>query len=197
MPDPAVDTVGFLSWVRQGLAASGGAGTVDVKDGHLSLPIALRLNGTALSNVPVQLYGPGDVTGIDAREIVRTDPQPLAANFEPNYFPCIEFDHPDFPWMFTPAAANANGRLQPWLCLIVVRKDASTFTIDPTKPLPVIDCGQQELPDLADAWAWAHAQVVTGGSVTSANDALAAADRSISRLLCARRLDAGTAYYAC
>ncbi len=197
MPDSSVATVGFLSWVRQGLAASIGGGALEIADGHVSLPITLRVNGTALSTVPVQLFGPGDVIGIDAREIVRTDPQHLSATFEPNYLPCVEFDHPDFPWMLTPAAANANGQLQPWVCLIVVSKDTSSFTSDPAKPLPVLECAQQELPNLADAWAWAHAQVVTGGSVATTSDALAAPDRSMSRLLCARRLDAGTSYYAC
>ena len=34
---------------------------------------------------------------------------PAAADFEPNYFAAIEFDRPDFPWLFTPAAADATG----------------------------------------------------------------------------------------
>ena len=39
--------------------------------------------------------GPGHVTGLDARQVVRTDPAPGSRGFEPNYFPLIEFDEPD------------------------------------------------------------------------------------------------------
>ena len=53
---------------------------------------------------------------------MRTDPRPDTSDFEPNCFPSIEFDRPDFPWLFTPARANANAQLRPWLCLVVVRK---------------------------------------------------------------------------
>jgi hypothetical protein len=198
MADPTVATVGFLSWVRQGLAATNeAASAVAVKDGHLALPITLRLNGTKISDLPVQLFGPGDVIGIDAREVVRTDPQHLTAGFEPNYFPCVEFNHPHFPWMVTPAVADANGRLQPWLCLVVVPRDTATLKGGSAGPLPVLEIPRQQLPDLADAWAWAHAQIVTGGAVTTVDAALTDTDRNISRLVSPRRLDEGTAYYAC
>jgi hypothetical protein len=198
MADIDLATISFLSWVRQGLAARNGiAGSVAVKDGHLALPISLSLNGSKLVDLPLQIYGPGDITGIDAREVIRTEPQHLMANFEPNYFPFIEFDHPDFPWMFTPANASAAGILRPWLCLVVVRKDAATVSMDTRKPLPVLDCPLWELPDLAEAWAWAHAQVARTASVPDMSDALAQPDRNLSRLLCPRRLDAATAYYAC
>lgn len=198
MADLNFATISFLSWVRQGLAArSGMAGSVGVKDGHLTLPISLRLNNAKLADVPVQIYGPGDVTGIDAREIIRTEPQHLMANFEPNYFPFVEFDHPDFPWMFTPAIAGAAGTLQPWLCLVVVPRDAANIVVDTKKPLPVLDCPVKELPDLSEAWAWAHAQVARTASVPNMNDALGRQDRNLSRLLCPRRLDPVTRYYAC
>lgn len=198
MADLNFATISFLSWVRQGLAArSGVAGSVGVKDGHLTLPISLRLNNAKLTDVPVQIYGPGDITGIDAREIIRTEPQHMMANFEPNYFPFVEFDHPDFPWMFTPAIAGAAGVLQPWLCLVVVPRDAANITIDTKKPLPVLDCPMKELPDLSEAWAWAHAQVARTASVSDMNVALGKQDRNLSRLLCPRRLDPVTGYYAC
>lgn len=196
MASPPAATIGFLSWVHQGLAARSAIG-LTVKDGHLSLPVRLRLNGVALADVPVQFYGPGDVLGIDAREIVRTEPQNLTADFEPNYFPFIEFRHPDFPWRFTPGTADAAGRLQPWLCLIAVRKDSATLTATPNQPLPVLECPRQELPDLGEAWAWAHAQVARGAALRDIGDALAHPERTLSRVICPRRLDSMTAYYAC
>jgi len=54
-----------------------------------------------------------DVVGIDARQVIRTDPRPNTSDFEPNCFPSIEFDRVDFPWLFTPAAANSQDRLRP------------------------------------------------------------------------------------
>ena len=61
-------------------------------------------------DVPLRLYGPGDVIGIDPRAVLRTDPPRGTADFEPNYLACIEFDTPDFPWLFTPAAAGIERR---------------------------------------------------------------------------------------
>jgi hypothetical protein len=53
------------------------------------------------------------------------------------------------------------------------------------------------LPDLAESHLWAHAQV-TGSSKANLKSALESQPaRNISRLLCPRRLDAGTEYIAC
>ena len=56
----------------------------------------------------VELYGPGEVIGIEGRAIIRTDPRPWITNFEPNYLAQIEFYEEDFPWRYTPAAADAS-----------------------------------------------------------------------------------------
>jgi hypothetical protein len=126
-------------------------------------------------------------------------------DFEPNYFPLIEFDRPDFPWLFTPALPDANKRLMPWICLIVVRKDGATITAGPNHPLPVLVCSRQELPKLEHAWAWAHTQIVSSTSNIPdppQHEALKkilkqSPERTLSRLLSPRRLDPNTAYYAC
>ena len=57
-------------------------------------------------SAPVELYGPGDLRGIDFRHVIRTEPRDRTVNYEPNYFAGIEFDHPEFPWLFTPAAPS-------------------------------------------------------------------------------------------
>jgi hypothetical protein len=74
--------------------------------------------------------------------------------------------------------------------------------VDRNLPLPVLEIkahAQEELPDLAESWAWAHAQV--SGSARNkdslekslgGNPAL-----TLSRLLCPRRLDPLTDYLAC
>ena len=150
-------------------------------------------------DVPLRLYGPGDVIGIDPRAVLRTDPLGHTADFEPNYLACIEFDIPDFPWLFTPAAAGANGRLRPWLVLVVV-PHVGDMPTRPTgdAPLPRIDVPVSELPDLSESWAWAHAQVVELDASQSVEQILGSQpERNLSRLVCPRRLEPETHYLAC
>jgi hypothetical protein len=189
----------YLPWVRQGIA--GAITQTDTDDARVELDVAVHLNQGDPVAMTVRLYGPGDVTGFDAREVVRTDPRHLSPDFEPNYFPLVEFDRPDFPWLFTPAAANEEHQLCPWICLVAVEKDANAkqIEINPLYPLPVLHVAnaQQDLPDLNESWAWAHAEVA--GAVSSEVEAILAAntERVISRLLCPRRLQPNTTYYAC
>ena len=204
MPDPTpAATYRLFSWLRQGLLA----GVTDATGaasapGHLVLSIRLRVNNQRDVDVPVQLYGPGDVTGLDPREVIRIDPQHLMTAFEPNYFPMVEFDRPDFPWLFTPAEPDADKRLRPWVCLVVVRKETATLGAAPNQPLPVLECPRGELPNLAESWAWAHSQIVSGSVLGPLNheavkQTLKRPERTLSRLLCPRRLDPNTPYYAC
>jgi len=80
------------------------------QDGNPAAAVAGSIN--------LALYGPGDIIGIDPRLVVRTDPKPNCTNFEPNYLAIIDFDPPDFPWLLTPAHANVNHQLRPWLVLV-------------------------------------------------------------------------------
>ncbi|HSE39086.1 MAG TPA: hypothetical protein VLG74_17415, partial [Blastocatellia bacterium] len=198
----------FLPWVRQGAAS--GIQTIDRsanQAGFVSVKVSLRVNDSAADAIEqqVRLYGPGDVIGIDPKQVVRTVPAHLSTDFEPNYFPAIEFDRPDFPWLFTPAKADAGNRLRPWLCLIVVRKQPGvTLSRNPVHPLPVLEIKDPanpdiELPDLSESWAWAHAQLAGANrDQNSIRNSLAGDPAlTVSRLLCPRRLDPTTDYFAC
>jgi hypothetical protein len=207
MADPAAE-FRLFSWMRQGLLAGFARTTgssAPTAPGRLVVPVHLAINGARGVDVPLQLHGPGDVTGLDVREVIRTEPQHFTNGFEPNYFPIVEFDRPDFPWLFTPAVPDGDKRLRPWICLVAVRKESATLTSAANQPLPVLECPRRELPDLEDSWAWAHAQVVANSSIAAEplnQNALkrllkASPERTLSRLLCARRLDPDTAYYAC
>src|SRR5690606_15328474 len=114
----------FLPWVRDG--AAGAITVVDTLEpaqpAAADVSLVLDVNGAALPPVSLRLRGPADVIGIDRHQVVRTDPRPNSTDFEPNAFPSIEFDRVDFPWLFTPARANVDGKLRPWLCLVVVRQ---------------------------------------------------------------------------
>ncbi|HZC98815.1 MAG TPA: hypothetical protein VFA46_01040, partial [Actinomycetes bacterium] len=196
----------FLPWVQRGLARAipvadePGAGLT----GRVTLPVTLRVEGAGEVRMDVRLYGPGDVTGLDPRQVVRTDPRPGVTSFEDVYLAAVEFARADLPWLFTPATAGAAGRLRPWLCLVVVRRQEGVrLDPNPAGPLPVLEItaparAAEELPDLAQSWAWAHAQIsgLTAGQAPA--DILRdAPQRATSRLLCPRRLQAGVPYLAC
>ncbi|MEO1091105.1 MAG: hypothetical protein AAFX81_10755 [Pseudomonadota bacterium] len=201
----AADLV-FLPWLRRG--AAGGVQAVDTlgadQPGIATTTVTLTVNASATPPVSVAVMGPGHVTGLEAQQVVRTDPVPGARGFEPNYFPLIELDEPSLPWLFTPAAADAEARLRPWLCLVVVRKQAGV-RLDPPRltPLPVLRITGPatpgaELPDLAESWAWAHAQVTGEVGQASLRTALEGhPDRSVARLICPRLMAPDTDYLAC
>src|SRR5688572_6623698 len=104
----APGNVVFFPWVRQGAAAAiGVADTLGAgQRGAVDLTAALAINAASPVPMTVRLRGPADVIGVDQHEIVRMDPRPGTADFEPNNFAAIEFDRPDFPWLFTPATAS-------------------------------------------------------------------------------------------
>ena len=195
----------FLPWLRQGAASvvttRDSVSPANLIDARVELAVALGLNasasdGGAQATAKLRLYGPGDVQGLDTRQVIRTEPVAGAADFEGNYFPFIEFDRPDLPWVFTPAAHDGSHRLRPWLCLVVVPEDKAAVLADPTRPLPylrIATAAGTELPDLSESWAWAHAQVA-GSDVGGALDSQP--ERTLSRLVCPRRLENKTRYIA-
>lgn len=211
MPDA---TLTILPWVRQGVASAihqpdllGATSppSESAPKARPSIAAAVSLNGQAVPGVAVQLYGPADVASIDPRQIIRTEPTPGTTNFEPNYFPLIEFDRPDFPWLFTPLSANAESKLRPWLCLVVVKKQLGVSLVSPAGgSLPILEIAspanaRHELPALQDSWAWAHSQAVPADtSPASLADAIdRQPERSLSRLICARVLEPHADYLAC
>jgi hypothetical protein len=203
---PIVASYDFLSYARRGAAAD--LSNVDPLTGNLPsrAPLAVTLGVESRDDGDVQLdavsqtvllYGPGDVTGIDPRHIVRTDPPDGTLNYEPNYLAGIEFDHPDFIWLFTPAAPNGN-RLRPWLSLIVLAASEYKAADVPPTPLPAIDIlDGSALPPPEDAWAWGHVQIA--GQVAPTDLAMifeGEPQRALSRLLCPRQLAQRTSYTA-
>ena len=104
-------TYRFLPWARRGLASR-----IAQTDTGAPLPVrakisvGLTVTGSTETKYDLSVYGPGDVLGIDTTLIVRTEPRSNATDVESNYFPAIEFDAPDFPWLFTPAASGSNDR---------------------------------------------------------------------------------------
>ena len=214
----------FLPWLRQGISR-----TVTAADHDKSVrfrattPVELSLTGQPLPGTGalattvkrnVELYGPGEVVGIETRAVIRTDPRPWITDVEPNYLAHIEFYDEDFPWRYTPAAPNSLA-LRPWITLVVLKEGAEfdEGTTIAGRPLPFITVKDftNTFPKAGDLWAWAHVHtnVHLGASAAEllVGDAAAAVarlettlatnrDLGYSRIVCPRRLDTNTAYHA-
>jgi hypothetical protein len=223
-----IGSYAFLPWLRQGVAR-----IVTSADGDASVltrataRVDLTLTGTGLENPTpapvgrdVELYGPGEVIGIESRAIVRVEPRPWITNVEPNYLAHIEFYEEDFPWRYTPAAADASRlKLRPWIALVVLKDTGDPATAEFREAKAVADRPLQfvsvkdfaAFPPAADLWAWAHVHVNKhlGGTtdelvatdvpaaVGRLQDALALnPDIAYSRIVCPRRLEENCAYHA-
>src|SRR3954454_12038371 len=112
------DSLQFISWSRRG-AGAGMTAEVDGIRRSVSLPLQVTAAGREVDapSGPIRLMGPADIEPLSADfGIVRRSPRPDSHPIEPNLLACIEFDHPDVPWLFTPEAA-AGERLTPWVML--------------------------------------------------------------------------------
>lgn len=217
-----IGTYSFLPWLRQGLANKVVApAQADARRGQIT--VTLSVTGTGLTNPPnqsfdktIELYGPGDIIGIDLKTIVKTEPRNWITNFEPNYLPYIEFYDEDFPWRYTPSAA-AGDRLIPWLTLVVLAEeefeDGKNIL---NRPLPFFTLkdsteASTAFPNEQDLWAWAHVHVNrnivgTGEDPRSTDEAAFIGefknvlnenpDLAYSRIMSPRKLGENTAYHA-
>ncbi len=212
----------FLPWVRRGFGA--GISTPDdfganaAGPERAAVPVSFNVNGQPIAK-DVEVLGPGDVVGINPIAIVKTDPRNWVTDFEANYLPYIDFYEEDFPWRFTPAIAAGTleqGRLRPWIFLVVLKEDEFVERKD-SRPLPAFEFAEgldptAFFPHPDQTWAWAHVHVsqnVIGNALQTATAADVAvveqnlaqtirtnADSASSRLLCARKLEDNTAYHA-
>lgn len=215
-------TYSFLPYARQGIAnkleSTGGArGSFTVK-----LDVHGDNNGvdkkSPVDDKVIEIYGPGDVIGLDPRSIIKTDPHNWVTNFEANYLPHIDFYDEDFPWRYTPVPPNGQ-RLNPWITLVVLAEnefEEGQNLLD--KPLPFFKLKdgttKNFFPKKEQLWAWAH--VHFNGDLTSSDDKIvvkdggemnAALDKlqqhlsknpdfAYSRLVCPRKLKPNIAYHA-
>jgi hypothetical protein len=196
----------FLPWCRRGMVAE-----IDTPDGGATLDqraivrVGVTITNAGSDGVDVTLLGPGDVTGIDTRLIVRTEPRPGTTSFEPNHLAAVDFDLPDLPWLVTPAGPNGND-LRPWIALVVVEQQPGVRVgLEPGAHLPVLRIANPadalvELPPPASMKLWAHAQILADAAVAPASlpaELTDHPDENVCRLVCPRRLRASVRYYAC
>jgi len=190
----------FLPHVREGLVPTAAAGV----RAQASVGVRLESPGRQARDVSraMTMLGPGDVVAIERRQVLRVTPASGTRDAEPEFFPSIEFDAPDLPWTYSPVVPTGT-RVLPWIALIVIEATPDVSVAPGQQgqsPLilrlpPAV--ASRELPDLADRWAWAHAQVACANKAEVAQTLASHPDRTLSRLLSPRRLLPFRAYTAC
>jgi len=200
----------FLSWARRGIASNIitaddlGAGT-STQIERANVPLSIKVNTQTVSK-NFSLYGPGDIIGINKNMVIRTEPRNWITDFESNYLAFAEFYDEDFPWRYTPARAQGE-KLRPWIALFVLKADEFGRTTKKL-PLPSIKIKNgNSLPIQEESWLWAHVhnnnaistdelsdyeEFLLSLNQTTNNDP----DQIFSRLVCPRKLDPNTDYYA-
>jgi len=200
----------FLPWLRRGIAnhitAPAGPGasrarlsvTMDVKSDVAQTPVPPK---------DVFLVGPGDIANLMKEQVIKTEPRPDVADFEPNYLAAIEFYDEDFPWRNTPMAPDASHRLPPWLFLILLKDTefmrATTAEVD-TVSLTAEARHEDIFPVVGEEWAWAHVHFNAALPGADASPDLVTLQRTLdgdpdtgyARLICPRQLEANTRYSA-
>ncbi|MBN7812314.1 hypothetical protein J0A68_15280 [Algoriphagus sp. H41] len=201
----------FFSWSRRGISANviekdtlGANPGVQVE--RAQIPVDIKLNGTmAVPRMNFTLQGPGDITGVNADMVVRTEPRDGISNFEPNYLAYIEFYDEDFPWRYTPASATDEGRkLRPWLSLIVLKETEfeDTKRQKPLRSIKVLDAAALQPHGEIHLWAHMHANLPKSGNVFESNIAAfrqgvkTDPDGVYSRVMCPRKLEPNVMYHA-
>jgi hypothetical protein len=208
MPEAFSTSNQFLPWLRRGIGRFVGPELDGSSPLRSLLRVTVQLQQTTEGAVPPEtarsaevslpMFGPEDVVGLDSGVVARMWPRPDADDAESVFFPLVEFSEPDLPWRYS--LAGTLERVTPWLVLIVLREDEFTFlpsgseqrlatvTVNPNVPLP----------DLAQAWAWAHVDAEGSDSVASVQlpGGTAPGRRIVARLLAARRLQPRARYAA-
>ena len=208
-----IATYTFLPWLRRGIAnrlqAPAGTGASRALL-NVTLAVASDADRSDVPAVTVKLVGPGDITGIQSNQIIRTEPRAGVTNFEANYLAAIDFYDEDFPWRYSPMAPDpATHRLPPWLTLVALKDGEFTRSVAPDRPLLSVlltpAARKNDLfPVLGQEWAWAHVHLneALGGTPAAPDlgqlDATLAAnpDSGYARIVCSRKLDPNTSYTA-
>src|SRR4030095_16733685 len=114
----------FLPWVRTGMAGEITRADETLTDApRAAMPVTVAIDAAGDPRpvtAQLALYGPGEVTGIDPRVVIRQVPAPGEVDAEPSELPMVELRQPDFPWRYTPARDDARARVRPWLVLAVL-----------------------------------------------------------------------------
>jgi hypothetical protein len=208
-------TYTFFPWLRRGVAnliQAGAEASASSIRATLTATLTVASEARQADTPPLtlKLIGPADITGIESRQVIRTEPRDGVSDFEPNYLAAIDFYDEDFPWRFSPTAPdNSTHRLCPWLVLVLLKDGEFTRDAGPGGPSPSFTLSESaRRPDLfpvvGQEWAWAHVHLnqKLGGATTNPDLVQlqtildANPDLAYSRLLCPRELEPNCTYTA-
>ncbi len=201
----------FLPWLRTGVGAQLAQSATGAGRASVALQLEILGDGAVQDTVQrnVELYGPGDVLGVNNNTIIRTVPRAGTHDFEANFLAAIDFYDEDFPWRYSPAAPNGD-RVAPWLWLLVLEEGEFDLLSPIAGSLPVVLLHEgvinNAFPKPQQSWAWAHTHL--NFKVAEENSDLNAALRNAqtelsnnpnlgcSRLISPRRLKEEKGYTA-
>jgi hypothetical protein len=198
----------FLPWLRRGIANQLQLPASSSSRAALSVTVRVH-SDTAALDVPaksVLLIGPGDIIGINAQMVIRTEPRHGVESFEPNYLAYADFYDEDFAWRYTPDVPDlAKHRLIPWITLLVLKE--GEFKPLKRRPLPAIELTTvnlaEVLPPDDQLWAWAHVHLNAsiGNDGAPNRDGVTTLlrqnpDLGYCRLMSPRRLEPSKRYHA-
>ena len=160
----------------------------------------------------LEVRGPESIIAIDHKMISRINPPNGDVNFEPNYFPYIDFTDLDFPWRYSNSDADQfkSHNAVPWLCIIVLSepeienlKSNNIDVFSKVNDRNFLTLTSDLLPDLKESWGSAHVQLINFNSELKdlgadhleqwINDN---PNNHSSRLLCLNHLKEKTTYQA-
>lgn len=184
------DQLTFLPWVQPTLGNAALMQPLPQPPPAPSLRPTLALSATlaidantpqsqtqAVAATKAEIYGPGDVLGLNQRAILATVPLPDAVGFSPLQLAAIDFKEEDLPWrysMLTASAVAATAATHavaaaplPWCMLLVLRADEFAALPLTGQPLPSINvkasatAATRVYPssDAQQQKLWAHVQV--------------------------------------
>lgn len=213
-------TYSFLPWLRQGIANQIDPASIAAGSSRATFNVRLRIDGAALDGGTlgeslqrdVQLYGPGDIIGLDRRAIIKTEPRQYITNFEPNYLPFVDLYEETLPWLYTPEVPSGQ-RLRPWIMLVVLKEDEfedGAQTADRPLPFIVVSAADAIFPPIDQLWAWAHVHI--NRDLAASADQIVSTDTNAvltkfeatlnqnpdlayARIMCPRKLDVSSTYH--
>ena len=172
----------FFGWMRPPGYDLAAAGTVT--PGRLSASVTLTASdidhpGDKLTRpAGYDLLGPGDVSGLRPRAIVRTYPSPGARSVETNKAVYAELAAPDLPWRYTLDRPREKA-LRPWIVVLVGTTDEIDVRGDVVRLQPSV----LDAHPLADSARLAHVEADSSG-------------HSVARLISPRALAPDRAHVA-
>ncbi len=194
----------YIPYLRTGMSARVTSSSQTAK--RTVIPVSVDIesaNHKKQASLDIALYGPGDVLGFQEKTILKVHPAHDLKNFNVSYIPYVEFAEPDFLWRYS--TLKKKDSWIPWISLIVLKnkdgEEAGEFELLPrTKPNlpPLIKLSSDAiLPDLKEAWRWAHIHV--NGETNTSPERIkqlikTQTQLAVSRLSCPRRLKERTKY---